>query len=162
MGGNSAGFCCLIFVSEVSLPASCSRNQIGTLENSGVSTLQKLFLHKNMIYGTLPPFGDRLANLEQVATHTRVQSALSTFDIGFICVGRHQSLHLLQYCSEIIGAKRSILMSFLADFATVEAREQQAGRITSSSDGGAIQAGDITHAAQQADGIEHSITAATH
>lgn len=40
--------------------------QIGSVKNGGQSTLEKLYLHKNRLHGTLPVFGERMTNLEEL------------------------------------------------------------------------------------------------
>jgi hypothetical protein len=53
--------------------------QIGAEKNGGQSTLEKLFLHKNQLQGTLPTFGDRMAGLEELRLeNNRVRGGLLT------------------------------------------------------------------------------------
>eukprot|EP01043_Picozoa_sp_COSAG02_P022039 COSAG02_NODE_1133_length_14390_cov_3.493178_10_plen_276_part_00 len=40
--------------------------QIGSVGNGGQSTLEKLYLHKNRLHGTLPAFGERMTGLEEL------------------------------------------------------------------------------------------------
>lgn len=66
--------------------------QIGAVGNGGQSTLEKLYLQKNRLHGTLPAFGERMANLEELRLENnwvRLASCMQCAHPGSNCTHMH-------------------------------------------------------------------------
>lgn len=65
--------------------------QIGSVGNGGQSTIEKLYLHKNKLHGTLPAFAERMSGLEELRLESNKVSLLSLMRVRILVL--RWSLH---------------------------------------------------------------------